>query len=96
MLISVKSMVVIEVKNTKWLEVVYMVFVLTVIIVKVRENEKKIVMKKSSNDVNHGNVNINIVTARPREKLFNQNEIGYQNVDATPGRYQKVSVTSDN
>ena len=67
-------MVVIEVKNTKWLEVVYMVFVLTVIIVKVRENEKKIVMKKSSNDVNHGNVNINIVTARPREKLFNQNE----------------------
>ena len=32
-------------------------------------------VKKSSNDVNYWKVNVNNVTGRPREKLFNQKRI---------------------
>lgn len=58
-------------------------------------NENK-TLQKTINGVNDVNVNVNNVTVRPQENLYNQSEIRYQNVKATPNRYHNINTTSDN
>ena len=57
---------------------------------------ENIAFMKPNNGVNYENVNVNNVTVRPRQNLYNQGDIEHQNVNTTPDRFQSFNATSSN